>query len=57
LLFPNFHGEYKQYYQQRQKEGKNNMSTLNIIRKKLLAGTFDVVKRQTPYVDLFKFAA
>jgi transposase len=50
-------GEYKQYYQRRQKEGKNNMSTLNIIRNKLLARIFAVVKRQTPYVDLYKFAA
>ena len=50
-------GEYKQYYQRRQKDGKNNMSTLNIIRNKLLARVFAVVKRQTPYVDLNKFAA
>ena len=50
-------GEYKQYYQRRQKEGKNNMSTLNIIRNKLLSRIFAVVKRQTPYVDLYKFAA
>ena len=51
------HGEYKQYYLRRQKEGKNNMSTLNIIRNKLLSRIFAVVKRQTPYVDLYKFAA
>jgi transposase len=50
-------GEYKQYYQRRQNEGKNNMSTLNIIRNKLLARIFAVVKRQTQYVDLHKFAA
>jgi len=50
-------GEYKQYYLRRQKEGKNNMSTLNIIRNKLLSRIFAVVKRQTPYVDLYKFAA
>lgn len=50
-------GEYKQYYQRRQKEGKNNMSTLNIIRNKLLSRIFAVVKRQIPYVDIYKFAA
>ena len=50
-------GEYKQYYLRRQQEGKNNMSTLNIIRNKILARIFAVVKRQTPYVDLYKFAA
>jgi len=49
-------GEYKQYYQRRQKEGKNNMSTLNIIRNKLLARIFAVEKRQTPYVDHYKIA-
>jgi transposase len=50
-------GEYKQYYLRRQNEGKNNMSTLNIIRNKLLARIFAVVKRQTPYVDIHKFVA
>ncbi len=50
-------GEYKLYYQRRKKEGKNNMSTLNIIRNKLLSSIFAIVKRQTPYVDLYKFAA
>lgn len=53
----NIPGEYKLYYLRRQKEGKNNMSTLNIIRNKILARIFAVVKRQTPYVDLYKFAA
>ena len=50
-------GEYKQYYHRRQQLGKNNMSTLNIIRNKLVARIFAVVKRQTPYVDIHKFVA
>ena len=50
-------GEYKQYYKRRQELGKNNMSSLNIIRNKLVARIFAVVKRQSPYVDLQKFAA
>jgi transposase len=50
-------GEYKQFYSRRQKEGKNNMSTLNIIRNKLLARIFAVAKRQTPYVNIYQFAA
>lgn len=50
-------GEYKQYYQRRNQEGKNKMSTLNIIRNKLVFRIFAVVKRQTPYVDLTTFAA
>ncbi len=50
-------GEYKTYYERRTEEGKNKMSTLNIIRNKLLFRLFAVVKRQTPYVDLTMFAA
>ena len=50
-------GEYKTYYQRRTLDGKNKMSTLNIIRNKLITRVFAVVKRQTPYVDLYKFAA
>jgi hypothetical protein len=36
--------------------GKNKISTINIIRNKLIARIFAVVKRQTPYVDTMKFA-
>jgi len=50
-------GEYKAYYERRTDEGKNKMSTLNIIRNKLLFRIFAVVKRKTPYVDLTMFAA
>jgi transposase len=49
--------EMKLYYQKRVLEGKSKMSTVNIIRNKLIARVFAVVKRQTPYVDTFKFAA
>ena len=49
-------GEYSTYYQRRNSEGKNKMSTLNIIRNKLVFRVFAVVKRQTPYVDLTTFA-
>jgi transposase len=50
-------GEYKEYYRRRAEIGKNNMSTLNVIRNKILLRVFAVVKRQTPYVDLSTFAA
>lgn len=50
-------GEYKTYYQRRTAEGKNKMSTLNIIRNKLIGRAYATVRRQTPYVDLTKFAA
>jgi len=50
-------GEYKNYYQRRCDEGKNKMSSLNIIRNKLVFRAFAVVKRGTPYVNLSTFAA
>jgi transposase len=49
--------EMKLYYQRRLKEGKNKMSTINIIRNKVLARVFAVVQRGTPYVNTLKFAA
>ena len=47
----------KQYYQKRVAQGKNKMSTINVVRNKLLARIFAVVNRQTPYVNVMKYAA
>jgi transposase len=44
--------EMKQYYKRRRDEGKRKMSCLNIIRSKLVARMFAVVRRQTPYLEL-----
>ncbi len=52
-----YNQEMKIYYNKRIEEGKSKMSTINIIRNKLLARVFAVVKRQTPYVDVMKYAA
>jgi transposase len=49
--------EMKTYYERRIQEGKNKMSTLNIIRNKLLARAFAVVHRKTPYVDTMRYAS
>lgn len=49
--------EMKAYYQKRIAEGKNKMSTINIIRNKLISRVFAVVKRKTPYVDTMKYVA
>lgn len=49
--------EMKMYYQRRIAEGKHHMSTLNIIRNKLVSRVFAAVNRQEPYIDLHKFAA
>lgn len=52
-----YNPELKVYYKRRVSEGKNKMSTLNVIRNKLIARMFAVVNRGTAYVDLMKYAA
>lgn len=42
--------ELKAYYSKRLNEGKSKMSTLNIIKNKLVARVFAVAKRQSPFV-------
>jgi transposase len=49
--------EMRQYYEKRVKEGKNNMSVINIVRNKVVARVFAVVKRGTPYVETLGYAA
>ncbi|WP_026775806.1 IS110 family transposase [Polaribacter sp. Hel_I_88] len=49
--------EMKIFYHRRLEQGKNKMSTINIIRNKLLSRIFATIKRQTPYVDVLKYAA
>jgi transposase len=49
--------EFKDYYDRREQEGKNNMSTINIIRNKLVSRVFAAVKRETPYQSIYKRAA
>jgi transposase len=53
----NCNPEIRIYYDRRKAEGKNGMSTINIVRNKLLARIFAVINRGTPYVDTHKFAA
>ncbi len=48
--------ELKSYYQNRLAQGKDKMSTQNIIRNKIVARVFAVVNRQTPYVELAQHA-
>lgn len=49
--------EFKSYYHNRVEKGHNKMSTLNIIRNKIVFRAFSVVKRGSPYINLHKFAA
>ena len=41
--------EFKIYYDRRKAEGKSHMSTLNIIRNKIVSRIFAAVRRGTPY--------
>ena len=52
-----YNPEMKAYYKRRVEEGKSKMSTINIIRNKILARIFAVVNRGTPYVNTYGFAA
>lgn len=52
-----FNEEMKAYYNKRIAQGKNKMSTINVIRNKILARIFAVINRQSPYVNLMKYAA
>jgi transposase len=49
--------EFRSYYNQRVENGYNKMSTINIIRNKIVFRAFSVIKRGTPYINLHKFAA
>ena len=44
--------ELKEYYHRKVEQGKNKMSTLNIIRNKIIHRVFAVVNRGTPYAVL-----
>jgi transposase len=49
--------ELRDYYQRRLSEGKTRMTVINVIRNKLIARIFAVVKRGTPFVDIKKYIA
>ncbi len=49
--------EMKKYYDRRIEIGKNKMSTINIIRNKIVARIFAVIERKSPYVDFLKYAS
>jgi transposase len=52
-----YDAELKIYYERRVEQGKSKMSTLNIIRNKIIHRVFAVAKRKTPYVNTAKWAA
>lgn len=49
--------ELKEYYKRRLDEGKSKMSTLNVVRNKIVGRLFSVIKRQMPYISAVHEAA
>lgn len=49
--------QLKEYYQRKVNQGKPKMSVINAVRNKIIARVFAVVKRKSPFVDTYKFAA
>lgn len=49
--------ELRAYYEKRTQNGKSKMSTINVVRNKLLYRIFAVVKRQTPFIENYLPAA
>ena len=49
--------QLKEYYMKKKEERKNSMLVLNNIRCKLISRVFAVVKRETPYINTYKFAS
>ena len=49
--------EYQLYYERQLKKGKNKYSVKNVIRNKIVARAFAVIKRNSGYVDTHAFAA
>lgn len=46
--------EYKTYYQRKCREGKHPMSVLNVVRAKLVARMFAVIKNDRPYLRVYE---
>jgi transposase len=49
--------ELRDYYLRKTAEGKAKMSTINVVRNKIIYRMFAVIKRQTPFVDEYLTAA
>ena len=49
--------ELREYYLRRTANGKSKMSTINIVRNKILYRMFAVIKRQTPFSENYLQAA
>ena len=52
-----YYRELREYYQKRVAMGKSKMSTINIVRNKIIYRMFAVIKRQTPFIENYLQAA
>ena len=43
--------ELREYYLKRTEAGKSKMSTINVVRNKILYRMFAIIKRQTPFAE------
>ena len=49
--------ELREYYLKRVEMGKSKMSTINIVRNKIIYRMFAIIKRQTPFIENYLQAA
>lgn len=49
--------ELKNYYQKRVEKGKSKMSSINVVRNKIIYRMFAVIKRQSPFIESYNLAA
>ena len=49
--------QLKEYYERKKDEGKNAMLVLNNVKCKIISRVFSVIKRQTPYINTYRFAS
>jgi transposase len=49
--------ELREYYLKRTEKGKPKMNTINVVRNKIIYRMFAVIKRQTPFVENYLYAA
>ena len=49
--------ELREYYLKRTENGKSKMSTINVVRNKIIYRMFAVIKRQTPFLENYLQAA
>jgi hypothetical protein len=52
-----YDAELKEYYERKVAEGKPKILVINNVPCKLLARVFAVINRDTPYINIRKFAA